>query len=455
MKRGISEKTASARCAAMYYKRHGVTVREAAKKAGIATVIDYDDELMQSMLDGKVKATVPSEITATMEAFAINFDFLEDGIIEMIATKEGARAFTSDGVAVTWTLPILKNIAHTWKGGGVDINHEDKFYGSILDSWLDVANLRHVVFVDDYLKGEIKKRLDAGEEIGVSIEAKKVIYDLKTFEITDAVGTNVAIVLHPHKPACTPKDGCTVLLSTTPTNTNGKNMPTDEEMEAKLNEIDGAKLSYKQRQGLPESAFCGPDRSFPAQDAAHVRNGLARLNQSNFSSEQKAGILSCLKSRAKKYNIDVSAAIVGIEADEESATSEKDGQNGVTNMAENTVSAVEYEKAVKELEELRATVAAIHEKDKKALLEKIGADISVDSFKDAPICTLEAVVKAIDLMKVKAAEQITVDSGANATKPRDSTKDNEEKIEGASPEEVKEFKEVAKYVKERYGREVN
>jgi len=38
-----------------------------------------------------------------------------------------------------------------------------------------------------------------------------------------------------------------------------------------------AVLSYKARQKLPDSAFCGPKRSYPCQDAAHIRNAFVRL----------------------------------------------------------------------------------------------------------------------------------------------------------------------------------
>lgn len=68
-----------------------------------------------------------------------------------------------------------------------------------------------------------------------------------------------------------------------------------------------AALTAKARNALPDSAFCGPGRSFPAHDAARVRNGLARLPQSNFSPEQKARILACLKRKAKSLGVDVSS----------------------------------------------------------------------------------------------------------------------------------------------------
>jgi hypothetical protein len=69
--------------------------------------------------------------------------------------------------------------------------------------------------------------------------------------------------------------------------------------------IEESKLSYAERANLSASAFCGPDRSFPAHDAAHVRNGLARLKNSHFSPAIKARIMACLRRRAKKYGIEV------------------------------------------------------------------------------------------------------------------------------------------------------
>ena len=49
-----------------------------------------------------------------------------------------------------------------------------------------------------------------------------------------------------------------------------------------------AKLTAKKRNALPDSAFAGPGRSFPVQDASHARNALARASQ--FHPELKAKI---------------------------------------------------------------------------------------------------------------------------------------------------------------------
>lgn len=55
-----------------------------------------------------------------------------------------------------------------------------------------------------------------------------------------------------------------------------------------------AKLTSKARNALPASAFAGPNRSYPVEDAAHARNAKARsaqaVNAGRMSSSTKAKI---------------------------------------------------------------------------------------------------------------------------------------------------------------------
>lgn len=76
--------------------------------------------------------------------------------------------------------------------------------------------------------------------------------------------------------------------------------------------MNDAVLSAKTRNALSDSSFCyvagsgdNKVRKFPAHDAAHVRNGLARLSQAKLSDAIKGKILACLKRRAKRFGIDV------------------------------------------------------------------------------------------------------------------------------------------------------
>ena len=68
---------------------------------------------------------------------------------------------------------------------------------------------------------------------------------------------------------------------------------------------DEAKLTAAQRRRLPDSAFCGPNRSFPAHDKAHVLAGLRLLGRAKVSAAVKARIRACLIRRAARYGLPI------------------------------------------------------------------------------------------------------------------------------------------------------
>jgi len=68
-----------------------------------------------------------------------------------------------------------------------------------------------------------------------------------------------------------------------------------------------AKLSASQRKKLKASAFCGPNRSFPANDCAHVRAGFRLLNRAKVGSSTKAKIRACLNRKNKSMGCGVNA----------------------------------------------------------------------------------------------------------------------------------------------------
>ena len=74
-------------------------------------------------------------------------------------------------------------------------------------------------------------------------------------------------------------------------------------MEDNLMTLNDAKLSASARKKLPDSAFCGPGKSFPAHDKAHVTAGLNLLNKSNFEDATKLKIKAGLYRKGKQYGI--------------------------------------------------------------------------------------------------------------------------------------------------------
>lgn len=65
-----------------------------------------------------------------------------------------------------------------------------------------------------------------------------------------------------------------------------------------------AELSAAQRKKLPDSAFCGPDRSFPVPDCAHVTAARRLIGRYKGSAEAKSRIMSCANRKAKKMGCD-------------------------------------------------------------------------------------------------------------------------------------------------------
>jgi hypothetical protein len=62
------------------------------------------------------------------------------------------------------------------------------------------------------------------------------------------------------------------------------------------------KLTAKARNSLPESAFAGPNRSFPVQDKVHARNALARASQ--FHPELKSKIKAKIRKKFPDIHVE-------------------------------------------------------------------------------------------------------------------------------------------------------
>lgn len=400
LKKGVSERTAKARCAAMYYKRHGTTVNEAAKKEGEATVPETDNLYERiKLIDGRWKkpvkasspdcgckatATAPTEpltITATTGVISMNFDLLDDGIVEIVATKEGARAYTSDGLCLTWPKSTLLNGANTWIDGTVSINHKlSHIHGTIVDSWMDEpSGVRMVLHVDDLIAKYIPYAKELG--LGVSIEAGEIAYDEKTLEIISFKGTGVTFVFPPETPACSPDEGCVVL----------------------------------------------------ATEATPEINTVADKDLTN--------------------------SVNTVSATEEVAPTSVDATQGekMTEISANEKALADKLAATeKEVAELRAFREAKMAEERDGVLKVIATFVDATPFKDEHLCSLKAVATALATYKAKMAEEPIVNSGATpdvkATEPE--KKDDLPKIEGATPEEIKEFVETAKVYEARYNRKV-
>jgi len=195
----------------MFYKRHGITVKEWAKQHGEASAMfEYDEDMFNSLIQATKPKKCNQHKLLLSDVRVFDSSQLDDGFLEIIAAREGSLAYTADGYAMTWTANALRNAQSTWIGTPVSINHQDEHvHGKIKHSWFDENDLglHQIIELDSYLKGWVLRNLS---EIGVSIEAFLEEFD-DFFNILGAIGKGVTIVLPPHTPACSQEEGCKIL----------------------------------------------------------------------------------------------------------------------------------------------------------------------------------------------------------------------------------------------------
>lgn len=70
-------------------------------------------------------------------------------------------------------------------------------------------------------------------------------------------------------------------------------------------ELEDKTLSAEERKELPDSAFCGPNRSFPVNDCAHVTAARRLVSRAKLSDAQKAKVMACVNAKASQMKCDV------------------------------------------------------------------------------------------------------------------------------------------------------
>lgn len=135
--------------------------------------------------------------------------------------------------------------------------------------------------------------------------------------------------------------------------------------------LQDAKLSTEQRKKLKSSTFCGPDRSFPVPDCAHVTAARRLIGRAKLSDAQKARVLSCVNGKAKKLGCD------------------KDG-DGVQEIAACNCDSLkeDYAQALRTIDEFKVKVESLEQKlaDNEGTRVNI-ADVSEETTNSTPKIT--------------------------------------------------------------------
>ena len=118
-------------------------------------------------------------------------------------------------------------------------------------------------------------------------------------------------------------------------------------------EIGDARLSAEAREKLKASDFCGPERSFPVPDCAHVTAARRLIGRAKLSEDQKKRVLACVDRKAKAMSCD---------SENDSAPCGCDGLQGKIDQLMS-----DYQESLKLATKLQAEVDSL--KEKLALLD--------------------------------------------------------------------------------------
>lgn len=108
-----------------------------------------------------------------------------------------------------------------------------------------------------------------------------------------------------------------------------------------------AKLSTSARKKLPGSSFCGPNKSFPVPDKAHVTAARRLIGRASVSSATKAKILSCVSRKAAAMGKD--ALVTESEVIVPSTEPVIENKDNCTTCTENAAKLVELQNKLDEL----------------------------------------------------------------------------------------------------------
>ena len=416
MKKGVSEKTASARCAASYFKRHGVTVNDAHKK-GLATFPELEGISEESFnlaklimtnlddIDTQAAATKPDTHGEELKVTAINMDALDEfGILEITATKVGSTAYTGLGQAVTWTKQALEKTAPTWAYGNVSANHNGESYGRIISSFFENNVVRMLVKVNDEMKGWLKQ---FGKHVGVSIEAIKVKIN-KKFEIVQASGTGVTFVFPPHKPACPIEEGCGIVATDMKKDEQPmvvENAEEEREVEGTISATPLNILTLEPVNSTTTSTYTNWTITLPPTN-------ITEANKNDGGPEkpvEKQPEPAIIETKGEIMVEEAKPAETICAKKHETLMKEKDSV---------------IDAKVKEIESLKATVAKFEAEHKAKVLEAFVKETGLDAkaYETREVSVLEDIMATLKALKEKEAKEPVIDSGAIVTATKQETK---------------------------------
>jgi len=252
------------------------------------------------------------------EAVNLGDDFLIKGVaINETTTRNGVKYIAKE----------LEKAAPTFKGKKVLLDHKNEamnIVGVVRDAFYNPTEKR-IEFEAQIMDKAIQERINDGRITDVSIGARvQDLVENKDEGVMTAVGIEgleISFVAVPGDPGATLASAMDnsyqikeMIESSIDDSSGEKEMEEDEEDKNNMERVDEAQITgmeaERKRRGMTPSQFYAAPRDPPSSsalpifDAAHVRNAMARFNQTKFKSpEERAKAKRKIISAAKKFGI--------------------------------------------------------------------------------------------------------------------------------------------------------
>lgn len=320
----LTDKTSSFKTklkAAKSFLKSGIPYQEDFSGLGYIKLYGYvtDETSIKQIKDKRFDAVSTSFISPDgVHCSECGQNFITDGRCEH---TPGKRIEDEDGNV---SVPVLIPAVHKYREVSLVVFDADPFtvveiannsdsnkkevYNLNIDKLNSDANFEKFAYVINDSEEEVMKLSD---------KQKKVLDEIKQLrpDLEDAVAEKYAVKLasvkdkdgqFPDQKLAEIEDSVALQYALEDLETSEEEINADEvyaAMEEFLSE--DAKLSTESRKKLPESAFCGPNKSFPVNDCAHV-TAARRLIGKYKGPGNKTAILACVNRKAKAFGCDSS-----------------------------------------------------------------------------------------------------------------------------------------------------
>lgn len=292
-----------------FYGDEASVVNEPANTNSVVHAIEFTDAIPDGMADSLViDESCVYSVDSTLEAEQVTdhrlmlYRAIEQNDYQPIVDALEGNTFTEQRIIVS----IHDSLHQHWDWDLKETDSTEKVPRDVFSLHAKLHEMAGVHgYRDSFINGELDNYSSSGTETG---EFK---YSGGTDEQTEEQHTDEGTTEDTNQASSTTEESAdTSDASNTVEVSEDDELLKDESIDwylldaALTVELGDATLSSEKREKLSSKSFCGPERSFPVPDCAHVTAARRLIGRAKLSADQKTRVLACVSRKAKSLNCD-------------------------------------------------------------------------------------------------------------------------------------------------------